>query len=277
MNKDTDLSAIRTLCASFSGRLLLAHTTLEQVRLNENLSPAGLLNVKTLDLCHHHMNHICQFIEHIAEGNEPDTPYDTISYDSEQLLSGITEAFTKTISGYSSVTPIFASKLKTPCPVLVNKTNFETIILNLLYSCLKINDLSDNRKNQITLSVSDTKKNIIFHIRTNSTITSSELLEDIVLFYNDDEEELFSRDASLALALEIADKFISEANGTLSFKPLKSGTRYDISLPKLPDIDQSVMCSSGHYTPSYKLFEETFAEFKLNFLASQYSSEDLEL
>lgn len=275
MNKDTDNSLIRALVAGLPDRLFLSHAAIEQLRRNENLSPAGLLNINTIMLCHQHMHHICHFIEYLTSGHNTPEIYGADSFDSEEIISGIAKTFTGTISGYASVTATYCSKLKTSYPVHVNKTRFETVFLNILYSCLKSDDILNNKKTKITLSVHETKKNIIFHIQTNCTLSNPEILQHFHIIPPNENTEMYSRDVTLALSLEIADRFIREENGSLTYKQTKSGSRFDITLPKLMDLAPSKLSSPRKYIPSYTLFEETFADFALTCLNNRLTKEDI--
>lgn len=263
MNNAADWSLIKTLFAGFPSRLFLAHTALEHIKLTESLSPSGLVDLQTIDLCHLHMNRLYKFIDYLTDGKDHSCSYETNSFDAEDLISGITSAFIKTISSYSSISTTFTSNLKSPHPVLVNQSKFETVILNILYSCLNENDFSKNAKTKLTLSLNETKNNIIFRIQTNSTNPDSELIHKTFSSGNFRNETLYTQNTVLALSLEIASKYVKEASGKLSFKALKSGNRYDISIPKFPKCTSNTMASSQIYIPTFERFEETFAEFML--------------
>jgi len=263
MKKEQYLALIRTLFAGLSNRLFLSHTALEQLRTNENLTPAGLLNLKTIGLCHRHMNHLCNLIDYLTSDEKSD-PSDVPEYfDSEDLLSGITKTFSDTITGYFPITASFIPKLKSPQTIRISKTRFETVFLNILYSCLKTTDFSQNQRTKLTLSVSETKQYVTFHIRTNHSSSASEMIDKVFSDTTGYTSDLYSHDAVLALSLKIASAFVDEAHGNLSYKALKCGSRYDISLPK-PEVSSDYMLHSPNtYVPSYDLFEETFAELKL--------------
>ena len=274
MNFEAD-TLIKTLFESFPGSIFMAHTALTQLRSNEYLSPAGLLNTKTILFCHRHLNHLYQLIEYLA--SEPELPgtFKTSSFDSENLLTEITSEFTKTISGYSLATVSCCSKLKKPHPVQINKSKFETVILNLLYCCLKTTDLSDADKPKLNLSVGETAKNIVFHIRSNSLGDNSEFITRFLSEPDFCKTDIYSQDAVLAASLEIASRFVRESEGRLTYKVLKSGCRFDLTLPKFPRTPSKSLNDVRIFIPKTKIYEETFAELIFLKLANSEKTEVL--
>ena len=261
MSNNSNYTLIKTLFAGLSSRLFVAYTSLENLKTSESLSPAGMLQVKTISLCHRHMNHICRLVDYLTTPSS-----DSIKknyYDSEELLSGITEAFSKTVSDYLPVSANFSSKLKSPHLVNINKNKFETVFLNILYSCLKAADLSGNRRTKLALSISETKTNITFRIRSNSNSPAPEIIEMILSDSYVDATDLLSQDAILALSLKIASLYVEEFNGSLTYTTTKNGSTYNLSIPKAPAEASSKLHSALTYVPTYKHFDETFAEFIL--------------
>ncbi len=263
MNNKTDIQLIRTLFSSFPNELFLCHTALEHLRTDENLSPAGLLRIKTIEQCHRHMHHLCHMIDFITSDRSISDPFTPDHYDSGALLSGITDTFLKTVAGYIPVSATHCSKPKMPLPVYVNKTMFETVFLNLLYCCIKSAEEEGSKQLKLALSVSETKKNIVFHIRTNTVVRDFEFLEQLFSDNPDYTSDIYNRDAVLALSVEIATAFVKKSGGRISYTPLKSGYRYDICLPKISATSAKALRAPKIYIPSVEQFNETFAEFIL--------------
>jgi len=274
MQDDTTLSLINTLFSAISGKLFTAHAALDQLRYCENLSPAGFLSVKTINLCHMYMNRICQLTDYLTNKDSLPELLSTNSFDSEQLMAEITSVFSTTISGFSSVTASFCSKLDRPFPIQINKTKFETVMLNLLYCFMKTDFPSEDKKTKINLSVSETKKNIVFHIRTNSIVENTSKLEQLLTTPRTLLPDSHSEDTVLALSLEVASKFVKESKGKLSYKTLKNSCRFDIALPKFPSVSESSLRAPQRYFPNLKNFNETFAELELLYF-SQNQQKDL--
>ncbi len=263
MNNKSDIRLIRTLFSRFPNELFLCHRVINHLRTNENLSASGLLCLKTLEQCHHHMKHLCGLIDFATDGRKVSETFSPESYDSEQLISEITETFLNTVAGYLPVKATHCSKLSAPFPVYVNKNLFESIFLNLLYCCVKTIDAHNTKELKLTLSVKDTKQNICFHIHSGSAGRDPKLLAK--LFSDDITETAFTEDVDeiLVLSAKIAKHFVHQSNGKLTYTPLKNGCRYNISLPKAPKSATNRLCAPKTYIPSKKQFEETFAEFIL--------------
>lgn len=273
MSKNSEFSLIGTLTANILSNLFVAYTSLEHLRINENLSPSGLLNIKTAELCNKRMNLICRLIDYIVSEDGIPASMNTDCFDCIQLFSAIKDAFNQTVAGYSTVSTGFEKKLDRSYSVQVNKTVFETIVLSLLYCCMKAFEDTNTDKGKITFSVGATKDNIVFHIRTNTISPDSKLIEEFLTSNEHHYTDIYAPSAVLALTLEVASAFIRRAKGRLSFTTLKSGNRYDIYLPKYTSAPKNVLLSPIHYFPALKNYEEFFAEFKLAYLTKNQNRE----
>ena len=273
MSKISESSLISTLTANILSNLFVSYTSLEHLRLNENLSPSGLLKLKTAELCNQRINLICRLIDHIAPEDGIPASANTDCFDCIQLFSAIKDAFNQTVAGYSTVSTGFEKKLDRSYSVQVNKTAFETIVLSLLYCCMKSFEDTNTDKGKIIFSVGDTKDNIVFHIRTNTISPDSELIEEILTSREYHYTDIYAPSAVLILTLKVASAFIHRAQGKLTFSTLKSGNRFDIYLPKYTTAPKNVLLSPMHYFPVLKNYEEFFAEFKLAYLTKNQIEE----
>lgn len=273
MSKKSEFSLISTINANISSNLFVAYTSLEHLRLNENLSPSGLLSVRTIELCHKRMNLMSKLLDFVATKDNIPASMNTDCFDCTQLFSAVKDAFRQTVSEYSTLSTDFCSKLEHSYSVQVNKMAFETIVLSLLYCCVKSFEDTGTNKGKIIFSISETKDSIVFHIRTNIISPDSELIEQLLTSDKHHETDIYSPEAVLALTLEVASEFMRRAKGKLSFTTLKSGNRYDIYLPKITSAPKNVLLSPTHYFPTMENYEGFFAEFKLAHIAKKQNQE----
>lgn len=273
MSKNSELSLISTLTANILSNLFVSYTSLEHLRINENLSPSGLLKLKTAEFCNRRINLICRLIDYIDSEDSIPAAMNTDCFDCIQLFSAIKDAFKQTVAGYSTVCATFETKLDHSYSVQVNKMAFETIVLSLLYCCMKSFEDTDNNKGKIIFSVGETKDNIVFHIRTNTISPDSDLIKELIASNEHHYTDIYAPSAVLILTLEVASAFIQRAKGKLSYTTLKSGDRYDIYLPKYTSAPKNVLLSPIHYFPVLKNYEEFFAEFKLAYLTKNQNQE----
>ncbi len=249
-----DLTAI----ATFKNLVSVSHQSLDDIKTHFDVSPAIFRKLQAADICNFQMNKICNLLEYLLKSQDTHNPVE--DFDPFYLLSELIRTFTKTVSGYIEISADCHSKLVRPVPMQIDKNKFEFMFLNLLYICLRSADNCNFRGVKFTLYITETKDSLVFHLRDNCRNINPRIVQaalqgdDLVIPFES------TVDSIMALSLKASCYSARELNGVLTYKALKSGNRYDISLPKSIATHKRVAKSPTHYIPTYSLYEDTFAD-----------------
>ncbi len=187
------------------------------------------------------------------------------NYDIEPMIKDFLSEFERMSSGYAPLSVRFISRLKTTRGIALSKIHFEFIMLNLLYCCIKPVPNKKCNPVKITVSVSETKDDVVFHVYDNSRYFNPNELkapsQDLALSFA--EASIGSAPSFMELSLRVVQKSAADMNGRFAFSTLKSCNRYDIYLPKVVDSLSCNMCSPVRYIPTYEYFHEMLADIKL--------------
>lgn len=248
-----------TMIATFKNLVSVSHQALEDIKNHFDMPPAIFRKLHAADICNFQINKICNLLEYIFKSRDSINPVE--DFDPFDLLSEITNTFAQTVAGYVDISTDCYSKLLRPVPMQIDKTKFEFMFLNLLYICLRSAESYNFRGAKFTLYITETQNSLIFHLRDNCRNINSKIIQ-AALFDEDDYVMPFADpvDSIIALSLKAALYSAQELNGTLSYKALKSGNRYDISLPKSVQEHSRKAKSLARYIPTYSLYEEIFAD-----------------
>ncbi len=244
--------------------------SLESLEGSLRLSPAERRNASTARLVAMHINRMCNTVSYLIDANTCVTPEKLESFEIEVLMTDIIRTFEDISSGFAPLSISFESKLKGYNAIMLSKSHFELIILNLLYCCIKTEINRKPAPVKIVVSVTENREHIVFHIRDNNKgldiSTASTLLTEAWL---DIAKKDNSPLALTALSLGVAKKSAEELNGRLTATRLQSGNRYDIYLPKEVPVSPYKMCSPARYIPNYSYYHEIFADIKLEHILTK--------
>ncbi len=256
-----------TMIATFKNLISVSHQSLEDIKNSFNMPPAVFRKLHAADICNFQMNKICNLLEYIFKSQGVLNAVE--DFDPFDLLSELTHTFTKTVAGYIDISADCYSKLSRPVPMQIDKTKFEFMFLNLLYICLRSAENHNFRGAKFTLYITETQNSIVFHLRDNNHNINSQIVQTALLG-EDEHINPFDDpvDSIMALSLKAALYSARELNGTLTYKALKSGNRYDISLPKSTQEHSRKAKSLARYIPTYSLYEEIFADLICEIKAS---------
>ena len=255
-NTHFDLAMI----ATFKNLVSISHQSLEDIKKSFDMPPAIFRKVHAADICNFQMNKMCNLLEYIFKSRGV---FGTVEdFDSFDLLSGLTDAFIKTVSGYVEISAVCYSKLLRPVPMRIDKTKFEFTFLNLLYICLRSAENHNYKGAKLTLYLTETKDSLVFHLRDNCHNINPQIVQS-TLFGDDSFIPTFDDpvESIMALSLKAALYSVRELDGTLAYKALKSGNRYDITLPKFSWSSTHIARSPARYLYTPSLYEEIFADF----------------
>ncbi len=248
-----------TMIATFKNLVSVSHQALEDIKSYFDMPPAIFRKLHAADICNFQINKICNLLEYIFKSQDALRPIE--DFDPFDLLSELTSTFAKTVAGYIEISTDCYSKLLRPVPMQIDKTKFEFMFLNLLYICLRSAENHNFKGAKFTLYITETQNSLIFHLRDNCHNINSKIVQTALL---DQDDQLIPFDdpidSIMALSLKAALYSAQELKGTLTYKALKSGNRYDISLPKTAPEHRRKVKSLSHYIPTYSLFEDIFAD-----------------
>ncbi len=145
------------------------------------------------------------------------------------------------------------------------------MILNLLHCSVSDIDASHQKAPQITAYITETKKNIVFHIRNSNMPLGNDFVSSAFSIASPGCDYVLSQPDILALNLAVAYKSASEMNGIIKYTPLKSGNRFDVYLPKVPLESSSRFYTRVPYVPNSELFLETMADIILESILKKES------
>ncbi len=263
-----------TMIATFKNLVSVSHQSLEDIKSSFSMPPAVFRKLHAADICNFQINKICNLLEYIFKSKDALSTIE--DFDPFDLLSELTKTFAGTFAGYVDISTDCYSKLLRPVPMKIDKTKFEFLFLNLLYICLRSAENHNFRGAKFTLYITETQSSVVFHLRDNCQCINSQIVqtalfdEDAIVYPFDDPVE-----SIMALSLKAALYSVKELNGTLSYKALKSGNRYDISLPKPAPERTRRAKSPARYMPNYSLYEVIFADLLCEFKATPKEAGEL--
>ncbi|MBE7023944.1 MAG: sensor histidine kinase [Ruminococcaceae bacterium] len=265
-----------TMLATFKNLVSISHESLYSILLKYSLPPEASTKLRTADLCNFQINRMCNIVEYLISPDCTLFTEEPKSFDAFELFSEITKSFSETVSKYITIKTECYSKLSKPMPFMVNKMRFELMLLNLFYCCLNASEPDKNHNLKLTLYVTETKNSLIFHLRDNCKAVNPSIIENVfsknqTLFTNGNTYEDL-----VALSLSAARKASSEMNGKLTYKSLKNGNRYDITVSKDTDINTKLVKAPSKYEPTTKIYEEIFAYLEFEYQLSLIEKGDFQ-
>lgn len=278
MHSSKDYPLILAILAIFKQLIMVSYNAIDRVlNFEQSLSVENMQRLQTSQVCKLHMNRICNIFQYLYE-NKKDS--DSISkkqtFEPDHLVIGIAENFADTVSGYADVQISFVPKAQTT-PILIEKTRLELAIFNLLY-CSLHNIKSKGNSLKLNLYITESKEQTVFHIRDNSKIIDSEIIDYVFsgkdINFNPD--SLF--DSIVALSLNAAAKATADMGGRLVYSALKSGNRYDIIIPKTQELGKVYTAQSiATYMPNFAYLREILASIQVEKLLKDHPSAGDEL
>lgn len=214
--------------------------------------------------------------EYLTDGDLSFKEDNLMQFEVENLANEVANRFERTISGYLPVKTNVKIALKNDFSIALDKTGFELAVLNLLYCILKTNTTLKAKPILVTIYVTENKNNIIFHIRDNSSPINPSIIDKAFSTKNLAGNTLddCSYTDLIELSLRVAQKAVIQMQGTLTHVPLKSGNRFDVSLPKFPKTSPTnpetyLLHSTTRYIPTSFRYAQTFADICLEGLLSK--------
>lgn len=272
MDTNFDPKFYRSIFPTYKNYLFLSYSLLQKV-LYRDLPHDILETLCSVQFCLSHMNRMNNLFEYITSDLGATKITASENFDPENILTEFTNMFEKTVSDYVDVSISCSSKLSNAIPIVINKARFELMFLNLLYCSVQSIDPTSSSRAKIMLYLTETKNNIVFHIRDNCRSMSQEIIDSVFSKKSPPDFDESSADAVIAFSLEGALRSAHDQNYKLSYKALKSGNRYDISIPKFKSDAEKIVRSLSPYVPTTLLFEEAFADIKLIQILKQKTSE----
>lgn len=275
-----DKNITACMISTFKNMSLLSYNSATSIEIEESLTVNGQKNVNTIKLCASQTNRFCNMLAFLMQPDVPDN--DRLeSFEIENLLSEIAACFSKTVASYLPVETECRISSKQPLSILVKKTKFELIILNILYCSLKSRSERKKAPLKILISATENKDSIVFRIKDNGNPLSPEIIEaafsDLVNLPRDINDRSLA--TMVSLSIKVALKSAKQLNGSLEYKPLKSGNRFDITLPKAAPEATISFHSPVQYIPTPYCYDETFADISLEAILQKVVNnlEDLEI
>ncbi len=264
MNFNFNINIFNSLNSTLRHMSYNSYQSQEIVDSCESLSTMQRRHLNASMLYTQHINRICNIVDYLIN-SEPDIQEQTLeNFEIENIIGEIVNRFEQTVSSCSPVSVDLTVNLKGTNSILLSKSHFELVILNLLYCCIKTNPNKKSKPVKISISVTENKNDIVFHIRNNNeSLDIDEInasFESAPAFEGID---TLSFATLIALSLRAAQKSTKEMNGTLVCTPLKHGNRYDLHLPKLVNTPAYMLCSPVPYVPTYAYYNQFFADLKL--------------
>ncbi|MBQ9756927.1 MAG: ATP-binding protein [Clostridia bacterium] len=261
MKRNANRSLERTFIAAISQFAFCCHDAIEKVQNTTNLPLFCYEHLASANLCTIHINRVCNIFEHLLSQESP-SPFSPKlqSFNPEEVLSGIAKTLTDTVADHISVKIDLCPGSSCNFPMTVDMEKFEFAFLNLLYCSLRSAENSVHKSTKISLSVRELKDHLQFHIKDNGNFVNPLIKENFRVggrplsgFYS-------TRDTMVSFSFDVANKLILDMQGTFSYKSLKSGNRYDITLPKFPKDLPDAVNSIARYIPTIRYFNELFLD-----------------
>ncbi len=240
------------------------YNILKYAELNQNLSGKMRDYIHTCQQCCLSIIRICNSYK-VLLATKKETPVTSpVNFNVCELVQGILDAFSETLSAYRDTDIRFQSKINPYTSICIDQKLFEITFLNILYLFVRNCTPGSSTPLKLTVYVNETRENITLHIRSRKPVKKpsrttkhkarlNSVMNSLLRF---DEEE-FSE-----LSLDLARWAATSAHGTLEWETLKDSIRYDITLPKFTG-NANILGSTVPYRKSAELYLETFSEFNL--------------
>ncbi len=264
MRSNQDHTLALAVLAIFKQLILVSYNATDRVlNFEQSLSVENMQRLQTSQVCKLHMNRICNIFQYLYENKKDSSAISKKqTFEPDRLVTGITENFADTVSGYAEVQVSFTPKSQTT-PILIEKTKFELAIFNLLY-CSLHNIKNKGASLKLNLYITENKEQTIFHIRDNSKIIDSEIINHVFLGKDISFKPDSLFDSVVTLSLNAAVKATKDMGGNLTYSALKSGNRYNIILPKVQETAKVYTAQSiSTYTPNFAYLREILASIQV--------------
>ena len=260
-----DENLLASIASSFNYMAFLSHQSITAIETDESLSVSGQKHLNALRFCTMQASRLSNTINFLIDSGDNKSEKRTENFEIENILAEIINTFCQTISAYAPISSECRINLDNTTSILLDKARFELLFLNLLYCSVK-KRIGNNKSNlKLIVSVTENKDDIVFHLRDNSSTLNPEIVA--AAFSEANAKPKASKDLSfdslILLSLKVAYKSALQMGAKLSHTPLKSGNRFDISIPKTPLFNESKVCSPIPYIPTYKLYHEILADLTL--------------
>ncbi len=256
-------SNLLSMISNLKHMVRLNYTAIEAVEFREPLSAVSAQQLQLAKFCDLQLNRMCNIIEYLMEKHPADKKA-IQSFYIKDIIEGITEQFYLAISRCKDVNIEIDIRTNEKADIMIDKSKFELVFLNILYCCIKDREEDKNRKTKIIVTVSESKGRVLFRIRDNKLPLRLGDKEDVFAMpeMTGDASRDLSAEALIYFSLHVADKAASEMEGTLRHTPLKSGNRFDINLPKEHKGVYRAN-STAEYLPTYSYYNEFVADIKI--------------
>ena len=250
-----------TAAANFKHMLRLSHILVQTVTNEASLSTKHHERLVASLLCMVQMSRIVNMCEYLHKIDESSL-FDKIqTFEIKNLVQEISDAFYNTLSNYLTIDIKLSMSLKDTTCVIVDKTRFELAVLNLLYCSVKTNSAGETEPIKLTITVKENKDNVIFLIKDNNRPSSTESVAKTFKFSRSNTflPDNPSEESLLSISVKAAQMATEHMKGSLVYTPMKSGNKYELSLPKrLENIHKMQYISQ--YIPTQSYFREIFAD-----------------
>lgn len=256
-----DENLFSAMSSSFRHMLCLAYQSLIAIETNESLSVSGQKNLNSLRFCLFQSSRLFNMADYLMDTDTNSLQKRTETFEIEDILTGIVDAFCQTISAYTPVTSKCSTNLGESACVLLDKSKFELVFLNLLYCCVKKRPNHGKSNLRLFVSVTENKENVVFHIRDNNTNLNQKVVDaafspSLPKFKSKNTD---SFDYLVEFSLKVAYKCARQMGAKISYTPLKSGNRFDLSIPKAPICQDIRVCSPRAYITDGQLCRQILA------------------
>lgn len=260
-----DETLFASVVSSLKNMSFLSAQSLIEIETNESLSVSGQKHLNSIRLCNFQANRICNMMDFLMDSDTDDAENRIENFEIEDILANLLDTFCRTISAYTPVTSKYTINLRNNTSILLDKSRFELIFLNLLYCCIKKRNSRKTSGLSLSVSVTENKDDVIFHIRDNGNNLNPKVIDDVFSMTRSKSKALMnaSSDSLILMSLKVAYKSAFEMGAKLSYTPLKSGNRFDISIPKAPVRANIRVCSPKVYRHDGQLCREILASIIL--------------
>ncbi len=269
MKNEHSLSYSKSIFASIESFLYLCNSSILDVQTSEtNLSVSSFSQLQTARLCNLHVSRLIHMFNFLVSSPDPHEKTNFSNIELETLLENLCTHFQDTVLERSSICLQHHTALKNSGTLMIDRAKFELLILNVLHCSIKgIN--SDSRKvPQITIYITETKNDIVFHIRDNGNPLGDSFVHSAFNIMPSTVSDVFTALDVVLLNLAVAHKSALEMNGSIKYTSLKSGNRFDIHLPKAPPEMPLRFGSPRSYSPDSELFLGIMADIILENLST---------
>ena len=259
MKTKSKKSLERSFIATIGQFTFCCHDAIEEIQNTANLPLFCYERLAAANLCTLHINRICNLFEHILTQDDPQKQK-IQSFYPENILSGIAKTLTDTVADHISLKINCNPDAICNFPVAVNQTEFEFAFLNLLYCSIRSGDDSPHKTTRISLSAKELKDHIQFHIKDNGNLLNPLIANSLGVEHISIPQFASPRDSLISFSFDVVSQIISGMKGTFSYKPLKSGNRYHITLPKSPKNLPDIANSPAIYIPNIQFYQKIFGD-----------------